>query len=38
MNKPARLYGLLARRGFDAEVCREVVRKVLGPGDADQAD
>lgn len=24
-----RLYGALARRGFDAELCREVVRKVL---------
>lgn len=25
-----RLYGLLARRGFEAEVCEDVVRRVLG--------
>lgn len=28
--KARRLYGLLARRGFDADVCREVVRTVCG--------
>ncbi len=25
-----RLYGVLARRGFDAELCRDVIRQVLG--------
>jgi regulatory protein len=30
--KQRRLYGLLARRGFEADVCREVVERVVGEG------
>lgn len=33
--KRRRLYGLLARRGYDSDVCRQVIDKLLKPGNDD---
>ncbi|MFT3686320.1 MAG: RecX family transcriptional regulator [Phycisphaerales bacterium] len=33
--KRRRLYGLLARRGYDSDVCRAVIDKLLKPGNDD---
>jgi regulatory protein len=33
--KRRRLYGLLARRGYDSDVCRKVIDRLMKPGDDD---
>ncbi|MBC7879165.1 MAG: hypothetical protein H7Y59_18505, partial [Anaerolineales bacterium] len=33
--KRRRLYGLLARRGYDSDICRKVIDKLMKPGEDD---